>query len=103
MTVPTFAAILFAYKFKVPPVIPPGFTPGKTSYPAPEGARVRTGVIVALSAAAMSWAAQTLFEIPSYVVFATMVIAWPLCIVNGRVAGDTDINYDIVMYDDDGW
>jgi len=92
MTLPTFAAILFAYRFKVPPVIPPGFTPGKTSYPAPDGARVRTGIIVALSAGAMSWAAQTLFEIPWYVVFATMIIAWPLCIVNGRVAGDTDIN-----------
>ncbi len=92
MTLPTFAAILFAYRFKVPPVIPPGFHPGKTAYNAPDGARVRTAFIVIVAAGVLAWTAQTIFEIQWYVVFATMLLAWPLCVINGRVAGDTDIN-----------
>ena len=35
LTLPTFAAIVFAYFFRTPPVIPPGFTPGRTAYTAP--------------------------------------------------------------------
>src|SRR4030095_890705 len=36
--------------------------------------------------------AQLVFDLPAYASAVTMVVAWPMCIVNGRVNGDTDIN-----------
>ncbi len=92
MTLPTFGTILFAYMFHQPASVPPGFTPGRTSYPAPAGKAFVYGVIGALAALTIGWTAQLVFDLPWHVAVITIAIAWPLCVVNGRVTGDTDIN-----------
>lgn len=92
LTLPTFATIIFAYLFRTPPVIPPGFTPGRTQYTAPASRALVYGIVGVAAAAAIAVAAQQVFGLPWHIAVITMVIAWPLCVVNGRVTGDTDIN-----------
>ncbi|MFT7462111.1 MAG: putative oligopeptide transporter (OPT) family protein [Pseudohongiellaceae bacterium] len=92
MTLPTFGTIIFAYMFHQPASVPPGFTPGKTHYQAPAGKAFVYGLIGALAALAIGWSAQLIFDLPWHVAVITIAIAWPLCVVNGRVTGDTDIN-----------
>lgn len=92
LTLPTFATILFAYRFRTPPVVPPGFTPGATTYPVPARRTFVFGMVGVVMAAVTAWCAQQVFGMPWHVSIATAAIAWPLCIVNGRVTGDTDIN-----------
>lgn len=92
MTLPTFATIVFAYFFRVPPVVPPGFTPGRTDYQAPASRSLVYGSVAVLSAGAIGWLAMEVFQCPWWVTAPTIAIAWPLCVVNGRVTGDTDIN-----------
>lgn len=92
MTLPTFGTILFAYMFHQPASIPPGFTPGRTRYPAPAGRAFVYGLVGALAAMTIGWSAQLIFDLPWHVAVITIAIAWPLCVVNGRVTGDTDIN-----------
>ena len=43
-------------------------------------------------AAIIAVCAQSVFNLPWYITLITIAIAWPLCVVNGRVTGDTDIN-----------
>jgi|GEM_PF-1620463 len=92
MTLPTFATILFAYFFRTPPVIPPGFTPGRTAYRAPASRTFVYGMVGVVSAGVICYLAMEVFKCPWWVAAPTIVIAWPLCVVNGRVTGDTDIN-----------
>ena len=92
MTLPTFATIVFAYFFRTPPVIPAGFTPGRTAYKAPASRSFVYGMIAVISAGVICYLAMEIFRCPWWVAAPTIVIAWPLCIVNGRVTGDTDIN-----------
>jgi uncharacterized oligopeptide transporter (OPT) family protein len=92
LTLPTFATILFAYFFHTPPVIPPGFTPGRTKYRTPATRALLYGSIGVVGAVVIAVAAQAIFELPWHVSVITIAIAWPLCVVNGRVTGDTDIN-----------
>ncbi len=92
LTLPTFATIVFAYFFHTPPVIPPGFEPGKTRYQVPAGRALVYGGLGIASAIAIAISAQSIFGLPWHISVITMIIAWPLCVVNGRVAGDTDIN-----------
>ena len=92
MTLPTFATIVFAYLFRTPPVIPPGFHPGVTVYPAPASRSFVYGMVAVLSALGIGWLAWEIFQVPFYVSGITIIVSWPLCIVNGRVTGDTDIN-----------
>lgn len=92
LTLPTFATIVFAYFFRTPAVIPPGFQPGRTSYRSPARRAFVYGTLGTLAALAIAWLAQAVFELPWHICVITMAIAWPLCVVNGRVTGDTDIN-----------
>ncbi len=92
MTLPTFATIAFAYFFRTPPVIPPGFTPGRTAYEAPASRSFVYGMVAVVSAGLICYLAMAIFNCPWWVAAPTIVIAWPLCVVNGRVTGDTDIN-----------
>ncbi len=92
LTLPTFATILFAYRFRTPPVVPPGFTPGATLYTPPASRTFVYGMVGAVMAAVTAWCGQLVFGMPWYVSVITIAIAWPLCVVNGRVTGDTDIN-----------
>ena len=92
LTLPTFATILFAYLFKTPPVIPPGFTPGATAYRSPANRAFVFGMVGVSAALAIGLCGQAVFGLPWHVTLVTMIIAWPLCVVNGRVTGDTDIN-----------
>jgi uncharacterized oligopeptide transporter (OPT) family protein len=92
LTLPTFATIVFAYMFRQPPVVPPGFTPGATKYRPPRNFKAAYGIIGILMAGVIAWTSQVVFGMPFYVTIITIIIAWPLCIVNGRVSGDTDIN-----------
>ncbi len=92
MTVPTFATILFAYRYKGASTTPSGFTPGVTSYPRPAGQRAVHNVLLVLGLAAAAWSGAQVFDLPWYASVATMAMAIPLSIVNGRVTGDTDIN-----------
>lgn len=92
LTLPTFATIVFAYLFKQQVVVPPGFSPGRTQYTSPSNMVFVYGMLGALGAAVVAWTAQAVFGLPWWVVLVTIVIAFPLCVVNGRVTGDTDIN-----------
>ena len=92
LTLPTFATILFAYFFRTPPIVPEGFRPGATRYSAPAGRSLLYGTVGLVAALGVAYSAQQIFELPFFVSVATMAIAWPLCVVNGRVTGETDIN-----------
>jgi uncharacterized oligopeptide transporter (OPT) family protein len=92
LTVPAFATILFAYLFRQQAMVPSGFEPGAVVYRAP---RARNLVYAALGIVALIATAITshlLFELPFVVTVVTVMVAWPLCVMNGRVTGDTDIN-----------
>lgn len=92
LTIPTFATIVFAYRHKSDPVVPPGFTPGRTSYAAPASQRRLHTVLLVVGLAAAAWSGSVVFDLPWYASVATMGMAIPLSVVNGRVTGDTDIN-----------
>jgi uncharacterized oligopeptide transporter (OPT) family protein len=92
LTVPTFAAIIFAYLYKSQFSNPPQFQPGKTKYVAPASRKAMYGIIALICAPIIAVTADRVFGLPWFVSLITMGIAWPLCVVNGRVAGDTDIN-----------
>ncbi|MGI9458189.1 MAG: OPT/YSL family transporter [Aeoliella sp.] len=92
LTLPTFATIVFAYLFHTPPVIPPGFHPGRTTYTAPASRAFVFGILGVVAAVVIAVASQQVFGLPWHICIITMAIAWPLCVVNGRVTGDTDIN-----------
>jgi len=92
MTLPTFATIVFAYFFRTPPIVPAGFTPGRTAYVAPAARSLVYGMVAVVCAGLICYLAMAVFRCPWWVAAPTIVIAWPLCIVNGRVTGDTDIN-----------
>ncbi|MFT4543087.1 MAG: putative oligopeptide transporter (OPT) family protein [Planctomycetota bacterium] len=92
LTLPTFATIIFAYFFRTAPVVPTGFTPGATTYNAPAGKSLLQGTVGILAAVGIAITANLVFDLPLFVTIVTIAIAWPLCVVNGRVTGDTDIN-----------
>jgi uncharacterized oligopeptide transporter (OPT) family protein len=92
LTLPTFATIALAYVFHTPSPTPPGFTPGRTRYVLPPGARRLWMIVTLVSAAAVALLALQIFDLPIYASIVTMIVAWPMCVVNGRVNGDTDIN-----------
>ena len=92
LTLPTFATILFAYLFQTPAAVPPGFSPGSTPYARPRGSMALSMTLMAIASVGIAWSAQVVFDLPWYVALITMAIAWPLCVMNGRVTGDTDIN-----------
>ena len=92
LTLPTFATIALAYVFHSPASTPPGFTPGRTRYLLPPGAKRLWLVSIAIAAVGIAILAQMVFQLPAYASLVTMIVAWPMCVVNGRVNGDTDIN-----------
>jgi uncharacterized oligopeptide transporter (OPT) family protein len=92
MTLPTFATILFAYLFKHQAEVPPGFTPGATTYRLPRRNVPVYGAIALIGVGVTAVCAQSIFDLPFYVTIISFAVAFPLCIVNGRVNGDTDIN-----------
>ena len=92
LTLPTFATIVFAYLFRQPPVVPPGFTPGATNYVPPANRIFVYGLIAIAMSVVIGWAGHEVFGMPWWVAALSIVIALPLCVVNGRVTGDTDIN-----------
>ncbi len=92
LTLPTFATILFAYFFRTPAVVPPGFEPGRTDYHVPASRPLVYGMLGAISALGIAITAQAVFGLPWLVTAITILVAWPLCVMNGRVTGDTDIN-----------
>ncbi|MCB9899596.1 MAG: OPT/YSL family transporter [Planctomycetes bacterium] len=92
LTLPTFAAIVFAYLYKTPAIVPPGFTPGRTEYRAPASRNPVYIVLGLVSAVVIGWLAKDVFNLPFAATAVTIAVAWPLCMVNGRVTGDTDIN-----------
>ncbi len=92
LTVPTFATILFAYIFKHQAVVPGGFTPGVTAYQKPKHIVQVYAALAVVGVTFTAIAADRLFGLPWYIVVLTFALAFPMCIVNGRVNGDTDIN-----------
>jgi uncharacterized oligopeptide transporter (OPT) family protein len=92
LTLPTFATILFAYFYKTPAVVPPGFAPGVTRYTPPGNRALVYGLLGAAAACLIAALGERIFGLPWPVSILTIAIAWPLCVVNGRVTGDTDIN-----------
>ena len=92
LTLPTFATILFAYAFRTPPVVPPGFSPGRTTYAVPATRALYYGLVGVFGALLTAFTAEAVFGLPWLVTGVTILIAWPLCVMNGRVTGDTDIN-----------
>lgn len=92
LTIPTFATIVFAYKFRQPAVIPPGFEPGVTDYAVPPARNGAFGALFVVGTVVVAWLAKETFHMSYFVTAIIAAVAWPLCIVNGRVAGDTDIN-----------
>lgn len=92
LTLPTFATILYAYLFRSPPIVPPGFEPGKVHYVVPRRRNLTFASIGIVGLAITAFGADLLFGLPFPITVLTVGIAWPLCIMNGRVTGDTDIN-----------
>jgi uncharacterized oligopeptide transporter (OPT) family protein len=92
LTLPTFATILFAYFFRTPAVVPPGFEPGRTEYHVPPARPLVYGMLGVLAALGIAFTSQAVFGLPWLVTAVTILVAWPLCVMNGRVTGDTDIN-----------
>ncbi|MEZ6014513.1 MAG: OPT/YSL family transporter [Planctomycetota bacterium] len=92
LTLPTFAAILFAYQYRVQATVPPGFTPGRTPYLQPSSRRVLHTFAALLGVTGAVFAGQLVFNLPWIASVATIALAVPLSVVNGRVSGDTDIN-----------
>ncbi len=92
LTIPTFATIVFAYLYKSTFSNPSQFKPGHTTYVAPASRKPLYMIIGVICAPIISFTAWKVFGLPWWVSIVTMGIAWPLCIVNGRVTGDTDIN-----------
>ena len=92
LTLPTFATILFSYFFKSETVVPSGFNPGQKKYRSPANKTFIFGLLGAVMVLGVALSAQALFSLPWHITLITVLIAWPLCVVNGRVTGDTDIN-----------
>ncbi|MEM9382877.1 MAG: OPT/YSL family transporter [Planctomycetota bacterium] len=92
LTLPTFATIGFAYLYREPAVVPPGFEPGRTHYRVPALRGPAIGAVLVLGLAAVAYLANAVFAMPYAVTAIVAAVAWPMCVVNGRVAGDTDIN-----------
>lgn len=92
LTLPTFAAIVFAYRYRVKTEVPMGFEPGKTLYTRPTLQTPVHGILLVLASAGAALAGHLVFGLPWFATLATIAIAIPLSVVNGRVAGDTDIN-----------
>lgn len=92
LTIPTFATIAFAYAFRTPPVIPPGFEPGVREYQVPNNRNVVYAALGVFALVVTAFTGHILFDLPFTVTAITVAISWPLCVMNGRVTGDTDIN-----------
>lgn len=92
LTLPTFATILFAYLFRQPAIVPPGFSPGATEYTAPKNRTLIYAAIALVSTLALAISAQIVFDLSWVLTILTIAVAWPLCVMNGRVTGETDIN-----------
>jgi uncharacterized oligopeptide transporter (OPT) family protein len=92
LTLPSFASILFAYIFRTPANIPPGFAPGKTVYPIPPRRDIWYVVLGLAATAGIAITAQSIFDLSYFACVATIALAWPLCVMNGRITADTDIN-----------
>jgi len=92
LTLPTFASILFAYLFSTPAVIPSGFKPGSVEHAIPKSRNILFAAMGIIGLLITAVCGQILFDLPFFVVVATVAISWPLCVINGRVTGDTDIN-----------
>jgi uncharacterized oligopeptide transporter (OPT) family protein len=50
------------------------------------------GFLAVAGVGATAACAHALFDLPFYVTILTFIVAIPLCVINGRVTGDTDIN-----------
>ncbi|QDV06141.1 OPT oligopeptide transporter protein [Planctomycetes bacterium Poly30] len=92
LTIPTFATILFAYFYRQPAVVPSGFTPGVTHHATPKGRFPLFGLMFLAGAITVAILAKSVFHMPYHVSAIVAAVAWPMCVVNGRVTGDTDIN-----------
>ncbi len=92
LTLPTFATIGFAYLFRTPAVIPSGFDPGHVEHPRYAKERQVHGVLGFAALITTAITAQMLFDLSWVATALTVAVSWPLCVMNGRVTGDTDIN-----------
>ena len=92
LTLPSFASILFAYIFRAPANIPPGFAPGKTSYPVPPSRNIVYVILGLFATLGIALSAEWVFDLSFFACVMTIALAWPLCVMNGRITADTDIN-----------
>lgn len=92
LTVPTFATILFAYLFRSPVIVPEGFRPGAVVHGPPPARNLVYAALAILAVLLTGLTGQQVFGVPMYATVATVAVSWPLCVMNGRVTGDTDIN-----------
>jgi len=92
LTLPTFATILFAYFFRTEANNPAGFTPGTNTYERPPAFKIVLIALALIGTLVTAITINILFYVPWYMTILTVAISWPLCIMNGRVTGDTDIN-----------
>ena len=92
LTIPTFATILFAYLFREPAIVPAGVAPGVTQYQRPTARAPIFGVLFIAGAVGVALLAKSIFHMPYHVSAIVAAVSWPMCVVNGRVTGDTDIN-----------
>ncbi len=92
LTLPTFVAIGLGLKWKKAQPIPDGFPLGDKEYAQPGAAKALYMVSGVVGLAIALFAAHQLFAMPWYVGVLAAAVAIPLCIINGRVTGETDIN-----------
>ncbi|WP_428263273.1 OPT/YSL family transporter [Haliangium sp.] len=97
VALPTLAGIGFAYLLRPAPSLPPGLAPGRTEHPRPRRRTLAYAVVTGVALILGALCAHRVFDLPLYLALVVAALAWPLCIGNGRVAADTDINPLILL------
>lgn len=92
LTLPTLAAILFALMFRLPPVETPGFSPGTVEYRAPRRRNLLFAAIGVVSVLVTAVCAHAFVGLSWPITLLVIAVSWPLCLMNGRVTGEIDIN-----------
>lgn len=92
LAVPTFVSVAFARVFREPPSVPPGFTPDRTSYSSRPSDRSSLVIVAAIAFVATVALIAMAFDVAWTWVLLATVVSVPMCLINGRIAADTDIN-----------
>lgn len=92
LTLPTFATIGFALMFRLPPIVPAGFAPGTVEHRPPRRRKLLYTAIGLVSALTTAVCSHAFIGLSWPISVLIMAVSLPLCLMNGRVTGETDVN-----------